>query len=396
MDICTIHDKIKDGLYPTLDDLESDVSRLFQNAKLYHAKYSVEEYEDAKKIFDAFKTIRQRVEAACTEQNLTAGANAASSGFKRSSRASRTSGGGNTHGMISSGASSSDGSSRISKSVSRERKVNNGRSTSVSSKPPPAPRSSSKQRSSSTSRARKGKVNTDMGDSENVSEAGLSVATRDELLTEDDASMSSSTPSLRNSSRGGGNASNAATLSLRGTAESSKMTTPSPQKNRRSSSASSVNASQQLTKRNSVSKATEALVNDLRLYFGRVAYHRHKDNNNRRLIEIFGYLPSRREYPQYYEVIKNPMDMRQVASVMLRDEKLMLTTPAKNGDDEKPKYTSLVQMRDDFLLMADNAKIFNEPISNIYKSALELERVAYAFIECQRDDGLVFLVNFIQ
>ncbi|KAL1506167.1 hypothetical protein ABEB36_005579 [Hypothenemus hampei] len=79
---------------------------------------------------------------------------------------------------------------------------------------------------------------------------------------------------------------------------------------------------------------------------------------DRQLCQIFMKLPSRIEYPDYYEVIKHPIDMERIAHKM------------KNNF-----YESIDDLAADFTLMLDNACKFNEPDSQIYKDALVLQRI---------------------
>lgn len=79
---------------------------------------------------------------------------------------------------------------------------------------------------------------------------------------------------------------------------------------------------------------------------------------NRQLALIFMKLPSKTEYPDYYELIKNPIDMEKIAHKL------------KNS-----VYNSVNELASDFILMFDNACKYNEPDSQIYKDALILHRV---------------------
>ncbi|XP_075986413.1 protein polybromo isoform X2 [Anticarsia gemmatalis] len=79
---------------------------------------------------------------------------------------------------------------------------------------------------------------------------------------------------------------------------------------------------------------------------------------NRQLALIFMKLPSKTEYPDYYELIKNPIDMEKIAHKL------------KNN-----VYSSVNELASDFILMFDNACKYNEPDSQIYKDALILHRV---------------------
>uniref|UniRef100_A0A1B6CN38 Protein polybromo-1 n=1 Tax=Clastoptera arizonana TaxID=38151 RepID=A0A1B6CN38_9HEMI len=84
----------------------------------------------------------------------------------------------------------------------------------------------------------------------------------------------------------------------------------------------------------------------------------YKDPKNRQLSMIFTKLPSKVEYPDYYEVIKKPINMEHIA------QKLKLCL-----------YDSLDELVSEFVLMFDNACKYNEPDSQIYKDALMLQRV---------------------
>ncbi|CAH2096950.1 unnamed protein product [Euphydryas editha] len=90
---------------------------------------------------------------------------------------------------------------------------------------------------------------------------------------------------------------------------------------------------------------------------------------NRQLALIFMKLPSKTEYPDYYELIKNPIDMEKIAHKL------------KNG-----VYNSVNELASDFILMFDNACKYNEPDSQIYKDALILQRVCLQTKQLLRED----------
>ncbi|XP_026322963.1 protein polybromo-1 isoform X2 [Hyposmocoma kahamanoa] len=90
---------------------------------------------------------------------------------------------------------------------------------------------------------------------------------------------------------------------------------------------------------------------------------------NRQLALIFMKLPSKTEYPDYYELIKNPIDMEKIAHKL------------KNNI-----YTSVNELASDFILMFDNACKYNEPDSQIYKDALILQRVCLQTKQMLRED----------
>ncbi|XP_078341273.1 protein polybromo-1-like isoform X10 [Crassostrea virginica] len=64
------------------------------------------------------------------------------------------------------------------------------------------------------------------------------------------------------------------------------------------------------------------------------------------------------KYPEYYKIIKNPIDMKMIAQKI-----------------QGNMYNSLGEVERDFLLMVKNARTFNEPKSVIYKDAVEMKRI---------------------
>ncbi|XP_014249170.1 protein polybromo-1 isoform X5 [Cimex lectularius] len=94
----------------------------------------------------------------------------------------------------------------------------------------------------------------------------------------------------------------------------------------------------------------------------RTLYHTlrdYKDPKGRQLSQIFLKLPSKTEYPDYYEVIKKPINLEQISAKLKTNS-----------------YEGLDDLCSDFILMFDNACKYNEPDSQIYKDALALQRVA--------------------
>ncbi|XP_062400616.1 polybromo 1, like isoform X4 [Sardina pilchardus] len=80
------------------------------------------------------------------------------------------------------------------------------------------------------------------------------------------------------------------------------------------------------------------------------------------LAEPFQQLPSRREYPDYYQQIKQPVSLQQIREKM------------KNGE-----YEAVEQMDVDLNLMFENAKRYNVPNSNIYKRAHRLQQLLQVY-----------------
>nr|AAH78299.1 Polybromo 1, like [Danio rerio] len=76
------------------------------------------------------------------------------------------------------------------------------------------------------------------------------------------------------------------------------------------------------------------------------------------LSEPFLQLPSRREYPDYYHQIKNPISLQQIREKM------------KNGD-----YEAVEQIEADLSVMFENARRYNMPNSTIYKRAQRLQLI---------------------
>ncbi|CDW59043.1 protein polybromo 1 [Trichuris trichiura] len=82
------------------------------------------------------------------------------------------------------------------------------------------------------------------------------------------------------------------------------------------------------------------------------------DSKGRVLSTIFIKLPSRMEYPDYYEVIKKPIDMQKIYNRISSNH-----------------YENLDALVADIALMFDNACKYNDPESQIYKDALMLQRL---------------------
>ncbi|CAG0881534.1 unnamed protein product [Darwinula stevensoni] len=94
---------------------------------------------------------------------------------------------------------------------------------------------------------------------------------------------------------------------------------------------------------------------------------------SRQLSTIFQKLPSRTEYPDYYEVIRHPIDMDKISQRI-----------------RNAYYLTLDELLSDLLLMFDNACKFNEPDSQIYKDALTLQRLALQKkLQLSEDESLV-------
>ncbi|CAD6994057.1 unnamed protein product [Ceratitis capitata] len=89
----------------------------------------------------------------------------------------------------------------------------------------------------------------------------------------------------------------------------------------------------------------------------------------RQLSLIFTKLPSKSEYPDYYDIIKEPIDMERIAQKL------------KQGS-----YESVDELGADFLLMLENACKYNEPDSQIYKDALVLQQLTLQLKQSLRSE----------
>uniref|UniRef100_A0A8C6Q9H4 Protein polybromo-1 n=1 Tax=Nothobranchius furzeri TaxID=105023 RepID=A0A8C6Q9H4_NOTFU len=90
--------------------------------------------------------------------------------------------------------------------------------------------------------------------------------------------------------------------------------------------------------------------------------------------EPFQQLPSRREYPDYYQQIKQPISLTQIRARM------------KSGE-----YETVEQMEADLSMMFENAKRYNMPNSSIYKRAFRLQQIMQVkkreLLRRDEDDG---------
>lgn len=88
------------------------------------------------------------------------------------------------------------------------------------------------------------------------------------------------------------------------------------------------------------------------------------DEGGRVLSEPFMKLPSRRELPDYYDVIKKPLDIKKIINRI-----------------EDGKYQDISDLERDFFTLCANAQTYNEEASLIYEDSVRLRNV---FIEIRR------------
>lgn len=85
---------------------------------------------------------------------------------------------------------------------------------------------------------------------------------------------------------------------------------------------------------------------------------KYTDQDGRVLSEPFMRLPSRRDLPDYYEVIKRPIDIKKIVTRI-----------------EEAKYADFPDLEKDFFQLCQNAQIYNEEASLIYEDSLELQQI---------------------
>ena len=95
----------------------------------------------------------------------------------------------------------------------------------------------------------------------------------------------------------------------------------------------------------------------------------YRDAKGRQLSLIFLKLPSKHEYPDYYDIIKRPIDLEKISSKI-----------------RNALYETLEDAVADFTLVFDNAAKYNEPDSQIYKDAQTLARLAHQTVRHLTDD----------
>ena len=82
-------------------------------------------------------------------------------------------------------------------------------------------------------------------------------------------------------------------------------------------------------------------------------------------------LPNIKEFPDYYEVIKKPVDLDRIGSKLRQNN-----------------YATLEECQSDLVLMFDNACKYNEPDSQIYKDALMLQNVVSKTVKSLLEEDL--------
>lgn len=85
---------------------------------------------------------------------------------------------------------------------------------------------------------------------------------------------------------------------------------------------------------------------------------KYTDSDGRLLSEPFMKLPPRKDYPDYYDIIKKPVDITKIMNRI-----------------EDAKYSDFGDLERDFMLLCQNAQIYNEEASLIHEDSIVLQSV---------------------
>lgn len=85
---------------------------------------------------------------------------------------------------------------------------------------------------------------------------------------------------------------------------------------------------------------------------------KYTDSDGRLLSEPFMKLPPRKDYPDYYDIIKKPIDINKILNRI-----------------EDGKYSDFSDLERDFMLLCSNAQIYNEEASLIHEDSIVLQSV---------------------
>lgn len=91
-----------------------------------------------------------------------------------------------------------------------------------------------------------------------------------------------------------------------------------------------------------------------------VAVIQYTDAEGRTLSDPFMKLPSRQKLPDYYEIIKKPVDIKKISQRI-----------------EDGRYSDFTDLEKDFVQLCQNAQIYNEEASLIYEDSINLQSVFF-------------------
>jgi SWI/SNF-related matrix-associated actin-dependent regulator of chromatin subfamily A protein 2/4 len=97
----------------------------------------------------------------------------------------------------------------------------------------------------------------------------------------------------------------------------------------------------------------------------------YRDHTGRQIAGIFMVLPTRKELPEYYQIIRKPIDFKKIKERI-----------------QKGKYHCVADMQEDVLLLCKNARTYNQEGSQIYMDSQELEQ-AFMEAKSQVESGTV-------
>lgn len=91
-----------------------------------------------------------------------------------------------------------------------------------------------------------------------------------------------------------------------------------------------------------------------------IAVIQYTDAEGRTLSDPFMKLPSRQKLPDYYEIIKKPVDIKKIIQRI-----------------EDGRYSDFTDLEKDFVQLCQNAQIYNEEASLIYEDSINLQSVFF-------------------
>ena len=104
--------------------------------------------------------------------------------------------------------------------------------------------------------------------------------------------------------------------------------------------------------------ATTKLQNKMKKLMEIVIQYKDQDGSDRVLSDPFMKLPTRKELPDYYDVIKKPVDITKILTKI-----------------EDGKYDNMDVMEKDFMLLCQNTQKYNQDGSLIYEDSIVLQSV---------------------
>lgn len=100
--------------------------------------------------------------------------------------------------------------------------------------------------------------------------------------------------------------------------------------------------------------------------------------DGRQLSDQFMKLPSRKEYPEYYSIIKKPIDINKIMNHIDDGRVSYSLNPQcfrNNCYIYFFQYSDFMDLERDFMLLCQNAQIFNEEASIIHEDSIVLQSV---------------------